>query len=555
MSRLLIEELLEEGRKVLVDIRNVLATSPDGRVRQFAGRVPRPSDDLWRLVATGEYNAGKSTLLRALTGDPDIRIDADVATDRATEYHWNQILLVDTPGVGAGRVVHDERAEVAVRAADLVLFVLTVALFDDITARHFRHVAIDLGKLQHMIVVINKSTQMAAAPGVRLAAVQESLGQHHQLPPVVECDGLSMLRAELGTEEELREFEELRSGRAALVEALDAFVRAGGSAGRVARPFEAALAAVSDVRPFLVPDETEQAMQKLVSRRREALALSRQRLMDALDKVYADVIDSITGAGERVIASARDGIPQAEAVEQFDREAQAAAEGMNSKIKDVFSRELIDLQADEKAIAAGPEVRILEAFDLGERNGKMSFDSRPGPDAVSPSARMVQGYLANRGKAWLKDAIEGGSRPGSPTHSVVTGLGHSLGHKFRPWQAVQWAKNLNFAVQAAMAVYDFYRQFDAARREEQRDRASLLALRRQIKNAADTLIQQAREEVDPLVNLFYSEAMTSVEELEGQVRQLAVDRETLARRLLDIERRSREALSRADGTRHVAVIE
>lgn len=520
MSRLLIEELLEEGRSVLTDVRDVLATSSDERVRHLAGRVPQPNDDPWRLVATGEYNAGKSTLLRALTGDPDIRIDADVATDRATEYQWNQILLVDTPGVGAGREIHDERAEVAVRAADLVLFVLTVALFDDITERHFRHVAIDLGKLQHMIVVINKSTQMAAAPGVRLAAVQESLGQHQKLPSIVECDGLSMLRAELATEEELREFEELRSGRAALVEALDAFVRAEGGAGRVGRPFEAALAAVSDARPLLVPDETEQAMQRLLFRRRESLALSRQRLMNALDEVYAEVTDSITGAGERVIASAREGIPQAGAVELFDREARAAAEGMNSKVKDVFSHELIDLQAGEKGIADGPEAKILASFDISERNGRTSFEGIPGPDAVSPSVRMVQDYLANRGKAWLTDAVTGGSRPGSPTHSVVTSLGHSLGHKFRPWQAVRWAKNLNFAVQAATAVFDFYREFDAARKEEKRDRANLLALRRQIKNAADALIQQAREEVEPLVNLFYSEAVTSVQDLEGQVKLL-----------------------------------
>ena len=40
----------------------------------------------------------------------------------------------------------------------------------------------DLGKLRQMIVVINKSTQLAAAPGVRVAAVQKSLGEHHALP-------------------------------------------------------------------------------------------------------------------------------------------------------------------------------------------------------------------------------------------------------------------------------------------------------------------------------------------------------------------------------------
>jgi len=48
----------------------------------------------------------------ACGGDPAIEIDADVATDVATEYRWNNILLVDTPGVGVGRDLHDERVRV-----------------------------------------------------------------------------------------------------------------------------------------------------------------------------------------------------------------------------------------------------------------------------------------------------------------------------------------------------------------------------------------------------------------------------------------------------------
>jgi predicted GTPase len=104
---------LAEGRAVVASARRVLEDSDDDRVRQLISRLPTVQDEPWNLVATGEYNAGKSTLLMALTGDPAIEIDADVATDVATEYRWNDILLVDTPGVGVGRDLHDERAESA----------------------------------------------------------------------------------------------------------------------------------------------------------------------------------------------------------------------------------------------------------------------------------------------------------------------------------------------------------------------------------------------------------------------------------------------------------
>ncbi len=542
MAELLVETLLAEGRAVVAAARDVLEQSNDDRVRHLISRLPTVQDEPWRLVATGEYNAGKSTLLKALTGDPTITIDADVATDAATDYRWNDILIVDTPGVGAGREVHDERAKIAVRGADLVLFVLTVGLFDEITERHFRHVAHDLGKLHQMIVVINKATQLTAAEGVRRVAVQQSLGDGYALPPIVECDGLAMLRAESEAEAELRDFEEMRSGRGSLIAALDDFVATEGQAGRTRRPFEAVLALIDDLRPLTVADDAEKALAQLLARRRESIALSRQRLLNALDDVYATVTDAITAAGEVVIASARDGVPESSAVDQFDRDAQAAAASMEKKVQDVFARELINLQADERGIASGPEAQIVETFALRQAEAGQSFAAGKQREAGSPVADLIQDYVVKQGTNWLKDAVVSGNRLGSPTHSLVTNLGHGIGYKFKPWEAVRWAKRLNVAVQTAMTLFQFHQELQAARKLEQQDRAALLSLRRQIKDAADGLIAQAREDVDPLVHRFYSELTQPVEELEGRVVGLRRRREALADAALGLESRSREAL-------------
>lgn len=544
MADLLVEALLAEGRAVVASARRVLEDSDDDRVRQLISRLPTVQDEPWNLVATGEYNAGKSTLLKALTGDPTIEIDADVATDVATEYRWNNILLVDTPGVGVGRDLHDERAEIAVRGADLVLFVLTVSLFDEVTEKHFRHVAHDLGKLHQMIVVINKSTQLAAADGVRRAAVQRSLGDGHALPPIVECDGLAMLRAESEVEAELRDFEERRSGRCLLITALDDFVTAEGQTGRTRKPFEAVLALVDDLRPLTQADDAEKALSQLLARRRESIAVSRQRLMNGLDGVYATVTDAITAAGEVVIASARDGVPESAAVEQFDRDAQAAAASIEQKVQDVFARELINLQADERGIASGPEARILDAFALRQPGSSKSFAAGQEREASSPVADLIHELVLKRGTDWLKDAVVSGNRPGSPTHSLVTNLGHGIGYKFKPWEAVRWAKRLNIAVQIAMTLFQFSQELQAARKEEQQDRVALLSLRRQIKDAADGLITQAREDVDPLVSRFYGELTQPVEELEARLTELRHQREALAQEVQSLDARSRAALRR-----------
>ncbi len=373
MTRLLVEDLLSEGPALIQEAMSILAASEDDRVRMLTSYLPSIADDPWRMVATGEYNAGKSTLLKALTGDPRIKIDSDIATEEATEYTWNHILLVDTPGVAAGRDLHDERAEAALRDADLVLFVLTVALFDDVTEQHFRHVAHELGKLRQMIVVINKSTQMAAVPGVRADAVQEALGDTHQMPPIVECDGLAMLRAETEADPERRDFEENRSGRAAFLGTLNAFVRAEGTAGRLRKPFDAILALVNDARPLLEPDEAEAALSSLLDRRRESVAVSRLRVVNALEAVYGSTTDAILAAGEAVIVSAQDGVPQSTAVDAFDRAAKGAAEALEEKVKRVFANELVNLQADERGLIAGPEMQILDA--LSARDYLRSLES------------------------------------------------------------------------------------------------------------------------------------------------------------------------------------
>ena len=60
-------------------------------------------------------------------------IDANIATDKATEYRWNNIILMDTPGILAGKVeAHDERTKAALKECDLIFYVLTSQLFDDV---------------------------------------------------------------------------------------------------------------------------------------------------------------------------------------------------------------------------------------------------------------------------------------------------------------------------------------------------------------------------------------------------------------------------------------
>lgn len=45
------------------------------------------------VAFVGQYSAGKSTIISALTGRRDLRIGADITTDKTASYDWNRIIV------------------------------------------------------------------------------------------------------------------------------------------------------------------------------------------------------------------------------------------------------------------------------------------------------------------------------------------------------------------------------------------------------------------------------------------------------------------------------
>lgn len=146
-----LEQLILKTKNLLLQTANSdLAQKMDAELQEVSERK-----DL-RLAFVGQYSSGKSTIISALTGNKDILIDANIATDKTTEYRWNNIILMDTPGILAGKVEeHDEITKAALKECDLIFYVLTSQLFDDVIFNNF----IDLAYNQHladkMFIVVN----------------------------------------------------------------------------------------------------------------------------------------------------------------------------------------------------------------------------------------------------------------------------------------------------------------------------------------------------------------------------------------------------------------
>ena len=165
---------------------------------------------------------------------------------------------------------------------------------------------------------------------------------------------------------------------------------------------------------------------------------------------------------------------------------------------------------------------------------------KPCGGAVPP--RLIRDFAADHGRDWLKGAVQQGNRPGSPLHSIVYELGKLGGHKFKPWEAVKWARRLQGALVAGSYLFEFGSQVKALQREERELQRHQHELRAQVRGAADALIDAAREELAPTVAQFFSEAGRSVTEIEGYLDSLVGERVRLRGELEDLRNDSRGAL-------------
>ena len=247
----------------------------------------------------GPYNVGKSTTIAALTERDDIAIDADIATNETTEYDWNGIKLIDTPGLWTEHKEHDQITTEALRQADLLIFTLTYMLFDKATIDHFKELAFKEGYQNKILLLINKVNAEAGDIDKRIKAYRDSIDtalKPHDARAFTQCyidardylDGINEKDQELIDESRFNAF----------VKTLNRFVDRQGKMGQLETPVQI-LKAHIDLAWQRLQHATDKATvyPEILVRITRRVNESRRQLRAKVHLIIADMVASVARQG------------------------------------------------------------------------------------------------------------------------------------------------------------------------------------------------------------------------------------------------------------------
>lgn len=413
--------------------------------------------DAIRLVFAGQYSAGKSSILKMLMGRADIAIGADITTQQAHTYDWNGIEVVDTPGIHTQlRPDHDEISYEAIASADMLVFVVTNELFDSYMAEHFRKLAIDKDKAGEMILVVNKMDRTAEGnTGEQQNIIREDLKKVLE-PYTPEQLNLSFLDAEsyLESVEERSEDPELadelvaRSGYAQFIDTLNRFVE------------EKSIPSKLTTELYVIDDRLEKAIKELQPKSSDAdidaleenFMQQRHLLIEARGRMQQEVKDIYTTAAAQIRDIGLDaanllveGCKQDEVEDELQKSIRKAEDIIEKCQSDAV--EVIDARLNEM----GQQLEVIENSEFSRELKSRLYGKFEGlPEGIKKIITNAGPGFQKAGQAVLNNAYKAGTQgglkltnfSGSTIHQMVLKVGHGIGFKFKPWQAIKITKGL-----------------------------------------------------------------------------------------------------------------
>lgn len=355
--------------------------------------LPERKDDKIKLVFAGQYSAGKSTIIKMLTGNESIATGAEITTQEAHSYEWNGLEITDTPGVHTTlRPDHDEISYEAIASADMLVFVVTNELFDSYIADHFRKLAIDKDKAGEMILVVNKMDRAAKGNTPEQQEIIREGLKEVLAPYTPDQLHLSFLDAqsyldsleERGSDPELADELLARSGYNEFVETLNSFVEEKSLSVKLTTELymldNILDKAIMDLQPKSSDSDIDALEENLVQQR-HLLMDTRKRIGQEISDIYANGSASIRDLGldaATIYGNSYDQEDFEERFKRYEKQVEGIMGMCQQEADDTVRTRLAELgenldDIDNTEFTQNLMVRLVDKYDSLPDNVKKVF--------------------------------------------------------------------------------------------------------------------------------------------------------------------------------------
>lgn len=507
------------------------------------------------LVFAGQYSAGKSSLIKMLTGIEHIKIGAGVTTDFVTQYQHKSLNIWDTPGILAGECEqHDAKALEAIAKADLLVYVITNELFDDVVGAAFRNLCFNQGRAKEMMIVINKFESDSADKETKITGITQVL--EPKIPedfPIVFTDAQSFFDAfDEDDEQERHELLALSNAKG-FAKAIDDFVTQRGLYARLTTPLQQLqIKLESKIDELTISDPLQKGLVSLLTQNKRVFQVNRRDLIKKvnadLDKLNSQIVEQ----GNRLADTL--GGEQEEFEKIQDSSTHECERLITSALEDLqitVDECLVDLEAELVELANTPaSLKINEALEAAKNfnpeaeQEKVGSVSKDDPLKLNSALSQSMTKSAEKGFSFLaKSAVGDASKTGlksvsgSTLHTAIKEIGGFFGYKFKAWEAVKIADKIGKGAKflgpamaifgVGMQVYDDYQQSE----HEKEIRKIKRDIRKNFKDYSDSVRKSIDTQIEKLLDKGFDQSIVNIDEALHEIRAQSVDKSDSANAL------------------------
>lgn len=405
-----------------------------------------------KIAFVGQHNAGKSTIVSALTKDKSIKISSNVETDETASYEWNDVLLYDTPGLYAGvKSTHDASALEAIKKSDVLIFCITSSLFDDLMIENFVDLAYNKAYKRKIVLIVNKMSQEDAPYEElktnylkTLRTTLEEQGGNIADFPIAFIDAKDYKDGVEDDDEELMEISHFDS----FIDLLNEQISLKGFLAKIGTKCNILLDSIGDAIAS-TGTETDKNMMVVLDRTGRTIRSYKKEMKSELSRIELDLRSAILDIGS--ILTDMIGVKEITVDDQneINRKIEAKSEEYIRIIEKNLSEKMHEMDEEiEEDLSSEIGTYVFQDINTDEIKTNSVYSQRyskfiseygnMSKMLKNQSSRLAQMSFSNGASVFSKVSASSGSQ----MHNIVLNVGHFFGAKFKPWGAVKIASGI-----------------------------------------------------------------------------------------------------------------